>query len=86
MAEFYNVPEEELYKKGRKKEIALARQTAMYLARTELDVSLSGVGKHFGGRDHTTVLHAVDHIQKDMEKDGRFKEDMVSLRERLYRE
>ena len=86
VAEFYNVPEEELYKKGRKKEIALARQTAMYLARTELDVSLSGVGKHFGGRDHTTVLHAVDHIQKDMEKDGRFKEDMVSLRERLYRE
>ena len=85
-AEFYNVPEEELYKKGRKKEIALARQTAMYLARTELDVSLSGIGKHFGGRDHTTVLHAVDHIQKDMEKDGRFKEDMVSLRERLYRE
>ncbi len=85
-AEFYNVPEEELYKKGRKKEVALARQTAMYLARTELDVSLSGVGKHFGGRDHTTVLHAVDHIQKDMEKDGRFKEDMVSLRERLYRE
>ena len=86
VAEFYNVPEEELYKKGRKKEIALARQTAMYLARTELDVSLSGVGKHFGGRDHTTVLHAVDRIQKDMEKDGHFKEDMVSLRERLYRE
>ncbi len=85
-AEFYNVPEEELYKKGRKKEIALARQTAMYLARTELDVSLSGVGKHFGGRDHTTVLHAVERIQKDMEKDGRFKEDIVSLRERLYRE
>ncbi|QQS15329.1 MAG: chromosomal replication initiator protein DnaA [Candidatus Moraniibacteriota bacterium] len=85
-AEFYNVAEEELYKKGRKKEIALARQTAMYLARTELDVSLSGVGKHFGGRDHTTVLHAVERIQKDMEKDGRFKEDIVSLRERLYRE
>lgn len=85
-AEFYNVAEEELYKKGRKKEIALARQTAMYLARTELDVSLSVVGKHFGGRDHTTVLHAVERIQKDMEKDGRFKEDMVSLRERLYRE
>lgn len=86
VAEFYNVPEEELHKKGRKKEIVLARQTAMYLARTELDVSLSGVGKHFGGRDHTTVLHAVDRIQKDMEKDGHFKEDMVSLRERLYRE
>ena len=37
-AEFYNVPEETLRKKGRKKEIALARQVAMYLARTELDI------------------------------------------------
>lgn len=85
-AEFFNVPEEELYKKGRKKEIALARQVAMYLARTELDVSLSAVGKHFGGRDHTTVLHGIERVKKDMEKDGHFKEDMVSLREQLYRE
>lgn len=85
-AEFYNVPEEALQKKGRKKEIAFARQVAMYLVRTELDISLSAIGKFFGGRDHTTVLHAVDRVQKDMEKDGRFKEDMVSLRERLYRE
>jgi chromosomal replication initiator protein len=85
-AEFYNVPEEELYKKGRKKEIALARQVAMYLARTELDVSLSAIGKHFGGRDHTTVLHGIERIKKDMDKDGHFKEDMVSLREQLYRE
>ncbi len=85
-AEFFNVPEEELLKKGRKKEVALARQAAMYLARTELDVSLSAVGKYFGGRDHTTVLHGVERIEKQMDKDGRFREDMVSLRERLYRE
>ncbi len=85
-AEFYNVPEEELYKKGRKKEIALARQTAMYLARNELDVSLSAIGKHFGGRDHTTVLHGIERVKKTIEKDGHFKEDMVSLREQLYRE
>lgn len=85
-AEFYNVLEETLRKKGRKKEIALARQVAMYLARTELDISLSAIGAFFGGRDHTTVLHGVERIEKDMNKDGRFKEDMVSLRERLYRE
>lgn len=85
-AEFFNVPEEELLKKGRKKEIVLARQVAMYLMRTELDISLSGVGKHFGGRDHTTVLHGIERVKKDMEKDGHFKEDMVSLREQLYRE
>ncbi len=84
-AEFYNVPEEELRKKGRKKEIAFARQVAMYLARTELEISLSAVGKFFGGRDHTTALHAVERVKKDMERDGKFKEDMVSLRERLYR-
>lgn len=85
-AEFYNVPEEDMQKKGRKKEIAFARQVAMYLARTELEVSFSAIGKYFGGRDHTTVLHAVERVTKDMEKDGRFKEDMVSLREQLYRE
>jgi len=84
VAEFYNVPEEELAKKGRKKEVAFARQIAMYLARTELSLSLSGIGKHFGGRDHTTVLHAFERIQKSINTDGRFKEEIISLRERLY--
>ncbi|QQS21009.1 MAG: hypothetical protein IPL87_00420 [Candidatus Moraniibacteriota bacterium] len=84
-AEFYNVPEEELQKKGRKKHIAFARQVAMYIARQELSVSLSAIGQYFGGRDHTTVLHAIERVRKDIEKDGRLKEDIVSLRERLYR-
>lgn len=83
-AEFYNVPEEELQKKGRKKHIAFARQVAMYIARQELSVSLSAIGQYFGGRDHTTVLHAIERVRKDIEKDGRLKEDIVSLRERLY--
>ena len=55
--------------KSRKKEFVEARQTAMFLCRNLLDASLSSVGMYFGGRDHTTVMHAIKTIeQKKTEK------------------
>lgn len=86
IASFYHIPEEALLGKGRKKDVAFARQVAMHLARTELNISLSGIGKFFGGRDHTTVLHACERIQKEIESNTLRKEELVSLREQLYRE
>jgi chromosomal replication initiator protein len=59
-----SIPEEGIVGKSRKKEIVEARQTAMFLCRNILESSLSSVGMYFGGRDHTTVMHAIKMIEK----------------------
>lgn len=85
IVEFYGVAEEDLIRKGRKQEIAHPRQVAMYLMRSELKTSLAAVGKYFGGRDHTTVLHACEKIQKDLDENLRLKEEINSLKDKLYK-
>jgi chromosomal replication initiator protein len=55
-------------------DIALARQVAMYLARTLTDSSLKAIGDRFGGRDHTTVIHACDKVASRMARDAGFRE------------
>jgi chromosomal replication initiator protein len=80
---FYNITAEELITKGRKKEVAKARQIAMYLMRTELSASYPGIGEQFGGRDHTTALHAFEKIQKELENNERLKEDLLALKEKI---
>jgi chromosomal replication initiator protein len=86
VAEFYGIEGASLVNKGRKKEIVHPRQVAMYLMRTELQVSFAAIGKQLGGRDHTTVLHAFEKIQKDLQENVRVKEEVNSLKERLYRQ
>jgi chromosomal replication initiator protein len=62
VAEFYNIQMEDLIKQSRKKEYVKPRQIAMYLIRKELDNSFPSIGDFFGGRDHTTVMHAVEKV------------------------
>ena len=83
IVDFYGVSLEDLVKKGRKKEVAHPRQVAMFLLRSELNSPLSSIGNIFGGRDHTTVLHAVDKITKEQLTNLRLKEELLSLKERL---
>ena len=83
VSDFYGVAVEEMIKKGRKKEIAHPRQIAMYLLRTELDTPFSAIGDFFGGRDHTTVLHAVEKVTKNRESVTRVREELHSLKEKL---
>jgi chromosomal replication initiator protein len=85
-AEFYGIAEIDLTRKGRKKEIVHPRQVGMYLMRTELQTSFAAIGKYFGGRDHTTVLHACEKIERDLDENMRLKEEVTSLKEKLYRE
>ena len=61
---YFDIPDDLLRGKSRKKEIALARQVAMYLSKEMTHYSLKSVGLHFGGRDHTTVIHAIRTIEK----------------------
>lgn len=65
VAEHYNIREEELFNKKRTQNIAYPRQIAMYLCRELADLSYPRIGELFGGRDHTTVIHAYEKISKN---------------------
>lgn len=84
ISSFFNISTDDLVSKGRKQEVAKARQIAMYLMRTELSASYPSIGSQFGGRDHTTALHAFEKIQKEIELNEKLKEDLVALREKIY--
>jgi chromosomal replication initiator protein len=81
---FYNINNQQLLNKGRKKEVSRARQIAMYLMRTELNASYPGIGEQFGGRDHTTALHAHERISQELGRDDRLKEEIEALLEKIY--
>jgi len=78
-AVYYNVTTDDLVKQSRKKEFVKPRQIAMYLIRKELEVSLPSIGEYFGGRDHTTVIHAVDKVGKILKGDDSFKQDLSTI-------
>jgi len=84
VAEFYDVSVRDLIKKGRKKEIVKPRQIAMYLMRSETNISYPNIGERLGGRDHTTVMHAVEKIKKDLEIDKILEQEIRLIKEKLY--
>ena len=69
--------------KKRTKEIAFARQVAMYLCREMTDSSLPQIGEYFGGRDHTTVLHAYKTIEEAQKNDQKLNASIQELMQRL---
>jgi chromosomal replication initiator protein len=73
VARLFTVSAEQLVSKKRTQEIALARQVAMYLARTLTNLSLKSIGAEFGGRDHSTVIHAVGVVRDSMGQDPELK-------------
>lgn len=79
VADRYKLKGALLRSKKRNKEIAHARHVAMYLARTLTSASLPQIGKNFGDRDHTSVLHACNKIKGMVEDDWRFKEEVEQL-------
>ena len=79
----YGIPEDMVRAKNRKKEVALARQISMYLSKTMTPHSLKTIGLHFGGRDHSTVIHAIQSIKQQRKKDKSIKEDLAALERKL---
>lgn len=79
VADHYKVKTALLHSKKRQKDIAHARHVAMYLARTLTSASLPNIGKTFGDRDHTSVLHACNKIKAMIEEDWRFQEEIDHL-------
>ncbi len=75
----YNIKMEDFTSKKRTRAIAYPRQIAMYLTRELTDLSLPKIGEEFGGRDHTTVLHAHDKITEDIKDSERFKNKIENI-------
>jgi chromosomal replication initiator protein len=70
----------------RSRNIARPRQVAMYLSKQLTEKSLLDIGRHFGDRDHTTVMHAIARVTALIETDAAFAEDIEMLRRLLEAE
>jgi chromosomal replication initiator protein len=79
VAEFFGIRTEEMKAKRRTKGVAFPRQVAMYLSRELTDASLPRIGEEFGGRDHTTVMHACERVKSALLQDAHLAAGVKSL-------
>jgi chromosomal replication initiator protein len=83
VTKYYNVKMSDLQGKRRHKSIAFPRQVCMYLARRHTRYSLEEIGGYFGGRDHTTVLHAVRTVDEDVQGDREIARQVTTIENQL---
>ena len=83
VCEFFDLPYDRLLQKTRKREIVQARQITMYLAKIFTKNSLKTIGEHFGGRDHTTVIHSCQTVKDLMDTDSMFRESVMELQQKV---
>ncbi|MCK9280373.1 MAG: chromosomal replication initiator protein DnaA [Melioribacteraceae bacterium] len=83
VCEFFKVEENKVREKNRRKEVVLARQVAMYLAKSLTKSSLKTIGLHFGGRDHSTVIHACNTIEESMSSDYQLNESVTNIKNKI---
>ena len=83
VAEHYHIKVDELFNKKRTQNIAYPRQIAMYLCREMADMSYPRIGELFGGRDHTTVIHAYEKISNKSKIDSKLQNDLNALKDLL---
>ncbi|KRN02693.1 chromosomal replication initiation protein [Levilactobacillus senmaizukei DSM 21775 = NBRC 103853] len=85
VADYFHVSLKDLKGKKRKKAIVMPRQIAMYLSRELTEASLPRIGTEFGGKDHTTVIHAYDKITASLKSDPELQKAIDDLKEELRR-
>ena len=73
VAEYFDIKLSDMKTKKRTRQVAYPRHVAMYLAREMTDLTLPEIGEHFGGRDHSTVIHALEKIDSDLKKNHNVK-------------
>jgi chromosomal replication initiator protein len=83
VCEYLSIPYDKLLEKTRKREVVQARQITMYLAKMFTKNSLKTIGDHFGGRDHTTVIHSCQTVRDLMDTDAVFKDSVMTLQQKL---
>jgi chromosomal replication initiator protein len=84
VSEYFDISLDDLVGQSRRKELVVPRQITMFLMREELDASYPTIGAELGGRDHTTAMHAYAKIKRDFDDDDRVRQDIGSIRQRLY--
>ncbi len=77
---FYNIEENHLYEKTRRKEVLKPRQIAMFILREDFNISYPTIGQKLGGRDHTTVMHSCEKVKKDMKNDLSLMQEVDQIR------
>lgn len=83
VSDYYNVTPEDVIGSGRKREFMIPRQVCMYLIRHELHQSYEHIGTEFGGRNHTTVMHACDKMNGYLKYDQRLVRDVNALKREM---
>lgn len=83
VCEFYKVEENKVREKNRRKEVVQARQVAMYLSKQLTKSSLKTIGLHFGGRDHSTVIHAQTSVEEMIKQDTMVADTINSLKNKI---
>ncbi|MBG8552629.1 chromosomal replication initiator protein DnaA [Hymenobacter guriensis] len=83
VAEYFGISVDLLKAKTRKKEVVTARQVAMYFAKEHTNHSLKSIGYHFGGRDHSTVIHSVQTVSDLIDSDKQFRSQVQELRKKF---
>ncbi|OGZ19055.1 MAG: hypothetical protein A2Z68_00710 [Candidatus Nealsonbacteria bacterium RBG_13_38_11] len=84
VAEFYDLKEKDLSSPSRKKEIVKPRQVAMFLLREILKSSYPFIGRRFGGKDHTTAIHACEKIIRELKNDDNLNNEVDLIRQRIF--
>lgn len=83
VTEYFNISLESIKSKTRKREIVIARHVAMYLAKQYTNHSLQFIGDYCGGRDHSTVLHAIQTINNMLSTEHKFKLVLEELKRKV---
>jgi chromosomal replication initiator protein len=83
VAEHFSLPIDKLAAETRKRQIVIARQLSMYLAKNMTNTSLKAIGEKFGGRDHSTVIHSCKAVQDLMDTDLIFKDTVSDLEKKI---
>ena len=80
VADFYEIDEQIIYEKTRRKEVVKPRQIIMYILRKDFGISYPSIGQKLGGRDHTTVIHSCEKIENDLKKDNLLNQEIDQIR------
>jgi chromosomal replication initiator protein len=83
VCEYLKIPEDLVRARTRKREVVQARQVAMWFAKQMTSLSLKTIGLHFGGRDHSTVIHGVQSVENQIDTDPSFREIIEAIRKKL---
>lgn len=83
VADYFHIEEKLLYESVRRREIVLARQIAMYLMRNDYNISYPLIGRKLGGKDHTTVMHSCERIEKELVDNPLLTQDVDHIRSML---